>query len=165
MERCATPPPPPSNKAWCKQSILGKEKILNNMTWVYFRWPRFLLQRTQTNFLLGSLVLVDPNTFWPELTFPWLHGTNAYIEFVPLRLESLTKHVHRFPPPCESKQILTWVHFPSACFLQFYWRSFAQPPDTNIHMGFVSLGLLKLTLITQPCGPKQILTWVHFPSA
>ena len=23
----------------------------------------------------------------------------------------------------------------------------------------------KLTLITQPCGPKHILTWVHFPSA
>ena len=190
--------PPPSNKAWCKQSILGKEKILNNMTWVYFRWPRFLLQRTQTNFLLGSLVLVDPNTFWPGLTFPWLHGTNAYIEFVSLRLESLTKHVHRFPPPCESKQILTWVHFPSACFLKFYWRSFrsasghqhtyrirfpwparpnwlsslslvdpnkfwpgftfpqpsfsnfigvrfAQPLNTNIHIGFASLGLLDQT--------------------
>ena len=30
----------------------------------------------------------------------------------------------RFPPPCESKQMLIWVHFPSACFLKFYWRSF-----------------------------------------
>ena len=152
---------------------------------------------------------MGPNKFWPGFTFRWpdfskFFGfvspsfTAPYIEFVSLRLESLTKYVPRFPPPCGSKQMLTWVHFPSACFLKFYWRSFrsasghhhtyricfawparpnwlsslslvdpnkfwpgftfpqpgfsnfigvrfAQPLNTNIHIGFASLGLLDQT--------------------
>ena len=70
---------------------------------------------TRTNFDLGSLSVFGFVS--PSFTAP-------YIEFVSLRLESLTKYVPHFPPPCGSKQMLTWVHFPSACFLKFYWRSF-----------------------------------------
>ena len=47
--------------------------------------------------------------------------------------------------PCGPKQILTWVHFPSGWFSNFIGVCFAQPLDTNIHIGFVSLGLLNQT--------------------
>ena len=72
------------------------------------------------------MCLVDSNKFWPGFTFtqpgfskscwvrfPQLHGTNVYMGFVSLGLESLTKYV-----PCGPKQIFTWVYFHSAWFLK-----------------------------------------------
>ena len=77
------------------------------------------------------MCLVDPNKFWPGFTltqpgfskscwvrFPQLHGTNIYMGLFPGH-ESLTKYVS-----CGSKQILTWVYFYSAWFLEICWCSF-----------------------------------------
>jgi len=47
--------------------------------------------------------------------------------------------------PCEPKQILTCVHFPSAWFVIFFGVRFAQPIPTYRYIGFISLGLLDQT--------------------
>jgi len=69
---------------------------------------------------LPSLSLVAPNKFWPGFTFPKPGLSN------------------------------------------FIGNRFAQPLDTDSFPLVIST---KLTLITQACGPKQMLTWVQFPMA
>ena len=67
------------------------------------------------------------------------------------------------------KQILPCVRFPSARFLNFFLRPFHSASGHHqtyrVRFPWPARLIYKLTLITQLCGPKQILTWVHFPSA
>ena len=81
--------------------------------------------------------------------FPQLHGTNMYRRVVSLGLENLTKYVPRFPWPSETKQILSWFYFPSACCLKklvrFVSLSFTAQncrEQSLPNMCLVSLGLL-----------------------
>ena len=61
-----------------------------------------------------SLDLLDPNIFWPGLTFPRPNFSKIY--WGSFRSSLLHQHTYRihFPWPSGPKHILTWVYFPSA---------------------------------------------------
>ena len=139
-------------------------------TWVYFPLAWFLQK------LLGlvSLILAAPTYSIVHRIIPLTFWIGTYFDLGLLSLGLISPkfigacfaqpcstniHIHRilFPWPFGPKQILSWVYFPLAWFLQ------------NL-MGLVSLILTALTYTYRirfpwPSGPKQNLSWVYFPSA
>ena len=112
----------------------------------------------------------------PIQILTWVHFPTACLAFVSLSLWTPTDAYDSFAvacltkltliiQPCGPKDMLTWVHFPSAWFLKFYWCSFRSASGHQHTYGTRFACSTKLTLMTQSWGPKQILTWVHFPSA
>ena len=109
------------------------------------------------------MCLVDPNKFWPGFTltqsgfskscwvrFPQLHGTNMYMGLFPGH-ESLTKYVS-----CGSKQILTWVYFYSAWFLEICWCSFRSASRHQYMIRFPWPGPpLTSSSLSPPSKPKN----------
>ena len=104
---------------------------------------------------LPSLSLVDPNKFWPGFTFPWLGSSN----FIGVRftrpLNTNTHNIIGFislglldqtDSPSLSlvdpNKFWPGYTFPQPDSSNFIGVRFTQPLDTNIHKGFVSLGLL-----------------------
>ena len=131
---------------------------------------------------LISLGLREPNTFWPGFTFP---GPNSYKLYWARFAEPHIINIYRirFPWPSGPKHILTWVYFPSAWFifnLLLVLLSFTEPTYIYICMYvYIYIYIYERTvwgwniatyfvlssIFPWPSGPKQILSWVHFPSA
>ena len=64
-----------------------------------------------------SLDLLDPNIFWPGLTFPRPNFSKIYWGSFRSSLPHQHTYRIRFPWPSGPKHILTWVYFPSAWFI------------------------------------------------
>ena len=125
-------------------------------TWfLKFYWCSFCSQPLNTNIHIGFffLVLLDQTgsnhlALWTQTNFDLIHFQSAwFLKFYLHLFRSASEYQHTyrigFPwpltnltlitQPCGHNQILTWVHFPSAWFLRFFYFCFAHPLTNNIH--------------------------------